>query len=130
MKRNMDTIRTLLLRLEALPMSPSDIVIIGGSDEELQIDGQEPDAVDYHLYLLRENGLIDSPGSQPLNGRITFRRLTWAGHDFLDSVRDDEIWRKTKLGAEQAGGWTFDLITDLAKGLIKTQIKKYTGVET
>ena len=55
--------------------------------------------------------------------------LTWDGHDFLDSVRDEEIWRRTKEGAKAAGGFTFDIIKDLAKGLIKTQIKKHTDVD-
>jgi hypothetical protein len=55
--------------------------------------------------------------------------LSWAGDDFLDSVRDPEIWRQTKEGAKKAGGFTVELLGDLAKGLIKTQIKKHTGVE-
>jgi Hypothetical protein (DUF2513) len=130
MKREMDLIRKLLLKLEAFPMGHvSSVVLIGGIDSELAIDGATPNDVDYHLALLQERELIDSPGSRSMDGRISFRRLTWEGHDFLDSVRDDEIWRKTKLGAQQAGGWTFDLIKDLAKGFIKTQIKKHTDVE-
>jgi hypothetical protein len=60
---------------------------------------------------------------------ITFARLSWAGHDFLDSVRDREIWAKTKNGALAAGGFTIDLIADLAKGFLKKQIEDRTGVE-
>jgi hypothetical protein len=55
--------------------------------------------------------------------------LEWAGHDFLDSVRDPEIWAKTKQGAETAKGFTVDLLKDLAKGLVKKQIEDYTGVK-
>ena len=55
--------------------------------------------------------------------------ITWEGHDFLDTVRDSEVWRKTKEGATAAGGFTFDIVKELAKGLIKTQIKKHTGLE-
>jgi hypothetical protein len=36
---------------------------------------------------------------------------------------------KTKEGASQAGGFTVWLLADLAKGLIKTQIEKHTGVK-
>jgi Hypothetical protein (DUF2513) len=51
------------------------------------------------------------------------------GHDFLDSIRDPEIWRKTKEGAEAAKGFSFDLLKALAKGLIKTQLEQRTGVK-
>ena len=55
--------------------------------------------------------------------------LTNCGHDFLDSVRDPEIWNKTKAAAEGIGGWTLDMMKDLASGFLKTKIKKHTGVE-
>jgi hypothetical protein len=44
-------------------------------------------------------------------------------------MRDPEIWRKTKEGASKAGGFTVSLLADLAKGLIRTQIEKHTGVK-
>jgi len=40
---------------------------------------------------------------------ITFERLSWEGHDYLDAVRDPEIWLKTKQGTEAIGAFTFDL---------------------
>lgn len=55
--------------------------------------------------------------------------LTDKGHDYLDSIRDPEIWKQTKAGAAKVGGFSLELIGDLAKGLIKTQIKKHTGIE-
>ena len=45
------------------------------------------------------------------------------------SVRDDAVWRKTKEGALAAGGFTFELLASLAKGLVKKQIEKHTGIE-
>jgi len=55
--------------------------------------------------------------------------LSWQGHDFLDSVRNPDVWAKTKKGAEAAGGFTADLLKDLAKGFVKKQIEEYTGVK-
>lgn len=60
---------------------------------------------------------------------IGFRALTWAGHDFIDSVRDPETWAKTKKTAAGAGGFTVDLLKDLAKGLIKKKIEEHTGIK-
>jgi hypothetical protein len=48
-----------------------------------------------------------------------FRRLTWFGHDFLDSVRDPAIWKATKEGAAKIGGFSVHLLGALAKGLIR-----------
>ncbi|MGH6849314.1 MAG: DUF2513 domain-containing protein [Methylocella sp.] len=60
---------------------------------------------------------------------IVISKLTWAGHDFLDSVRDPKLWEKTKREIDAAEGYTFDLVKDLAKGFIKKQIEEYTGVK-
>jgi hypothetical protein len=124
----MDLIRGLLLKLEDMPLSPSAVALIDPNDSEVAVANFSADQIEYHLDLLREQNLIECPGSQPMIG-ITFRRLTWEGHDFLDAVRDPEIWRKTKIGAEATGSFTFDLVKELAKGFIKTKIEELTGVK-
>ena len=72
---------------------------------------------------------IEFPGAPPLAGGITFRRLTWEGHEFLDAVRDPEVWTQTKKGAEEVKAFTFDLLKDLAKDFLKKQLEDYTGVK-
>ncbi|NQE51859.1 DUF2513 domain-containing protein [Herbaspirillum rubrisubalbicans] len=126
-KRDMDLIRELLLKLEAWQMEPGDVFSINPDDPEIAVDGYSGAEIEYHLALLREKGFINCPGSQPMFG-ITYAGLTWEGHDFLDAVRNPEIWSKTKDGARAAGGFTIDLLKDLAKGLVKKQIEEYTGV--
>lgn len=63
-----------------------------------------------------------------MNG-FMFKRLTWEGHDFVDAVRDNDIWKKTRQGANAAGGFSVDLLKDLAKGFIKKKISEHTGIE-
>ena len=125
-KRDMDLIRELLLRLEAWPLELGGALTI--PPEEIAVPGYDVAQIEHHLCLIREKGLIDEADARPMLG-IGFCGLTWAGHDFIDSVRDPEIWAKTKKGAEDAKGFTFDLLRDLAKGLIKKQIEEYTGVK-
>jgi len=127
MKRDMDLIRELLLKLESLPAERGAVFHIAPDDVEVAVSGYDGDQIAYHLSLIREAGFIESPGSQPMDG-ITFSRLSWDGHDFLDAIRDPEIWAKTKRGALAAGGFTFDLLKDLARGYIKKQITERTGV--
>src|ERR1700730_4899614 len=105
MKRDMDLIRELLLKLEALPMCPGGIVHIMPDATEVQVDGYDTDQIDYHLSLIEKAGLIDTGGVNPMMG-IGFRSLTWSGHDFLDSVRSPDVWDKTKKVASAAGGFT------------------------
>ena len=128
MTRDMDLIRSLLLKLEALPTTVGGIYIFDQSDDDLQIPNYTFDQIWYHYKLLLEAGLVDQGGSGALNG-IMFRSLTWAGHDFVDSVRDPEIWAKAKKGASAAGGLSLDLLQDLAKGFIKKQIEDLTGIK-
>ena len=59
MKRDMDLIRELLLKLEALPLRPGEIHLVSGHDEELAIEGRSADEIEYHLDLIREAGFIE-----------------------------------------------------------------------
>lgn len=127
MKRDMDLVRELVLRLECLPMKRGDIFIIGPDDDELKFDNYTVDEVDYHMRLIYEAGLVEDAGAGSMDG-YGFERLSWAGHDFADSVRDNAVWTKTKSGAMAAGGFTVQLLVDLAKGYMKKQIEEKTGI--
>ncbi len=124
MKRDMDLIRSILLKVEAdcKPMSVTSFM----SDDFKEHDWK---TVRGHMQLL-EDARYFYECEQALSGdKHSVWGITWAGHDFLDTVRNDEIWEMTKDRAKAAGGFTVELLGDLAKGFIKTQIKKQTGVE-
>ncbi|MCY1309409.1 hypothetical protein D9M70_595020 [compost metagenome] len=55
--------------------------------------------------------------------------MTPAGHDFVDSVRSDTIWKLTKEGAAAAGGLTLDMLAALGKGFLRRQVANLTGIE-
>jgi hypothetical protein len=128
MRRDMDLIRDLMLALEAPPESPGGVHQLIPGEGAVAIDAYSKDEVAYHLQLIEEAGLIRTFNAS-FGGEVLFDRLSWAGHDFIDSVRSPEVWAKTKKGAEVAGGFTVDLLKDLAKGLIKKQIEDLTGVK-
>lgn len=90
--------------------------------------GEDPELVHYNLRLLADAGYLDMARTQ-FAGSFNIRGLSWAGHDFLDSVRDAEVWRRTRDGAVSAGGFTFDLLKDLAKAFAKKQIEDRTGLK-
>lgn len=127
MKRDMDLLRLLLLKLETAHEDDGHSIWHYKQDD-MPIDGYTWAQVRYHYDLAVESGLVDQGGGGVMNG-ILFRRLTWSGHDFVDAVRDDEIWKRTRQGVSAAGGFSVDLLKDLAKGFIKKKISEHTGVE-
>jgi Hypothetical protein (DUF2513) len=125
--RDMELIRELLLKLENL-LTPPEVAVLTGHEPELAIDGYSGDQIAYHLVLLREAGLIECPGPQPALG-VTFERLSWRGHDFLDSVRNPETWARTKEGARKIGNWSIGLLSDMAKAYAKYLAKEKLGLD-
>jgi hypothetical protein len=71
MKRNMDLIRELLLKLESIPARRGDVFTIPPDADEVAVPGYDVDHIAYHLSLIREAGLIELHSSQPMDG-ITF----------------------------------------------------------
>ena len=124
MKRDMDLVRSILLDLESLPTPSQGYYFLEGADE---------DAFDHSMKVMLDQGLIEAQKwgthDRPRGRWHAMVRLTWAGHDFLDTIRDDEVWQKTKAGVKAAGGFSFDLMKALAKGLIKKKIEAHTGIE-
>jgi hypothetical protein len=121
MKRDMDLIRELLLKLESLPLPMGSVFIFSGRESEVSVGDFTADAINYHLNLLQEAGLIESPGSGTSIG-VTFARLSWAGHDFLDNTRDPDIWEKSKSRAQTVAGVGLGLLLEIAKAEIKARL--------
>ena len=119
-RRNLETIRDLLLKAEAAPIDENDDFNTGIVDLMDQISAEEG----YHLKLMLDAGLIDGRDVS-----IGLFRLTSSGHDYLDAVRDIGIWSKTKQAvAETGGSATLDIIKSLGIGFLKTKIEKHTGI--
>ncbi|MGH1588015.1 DUF2513 domain-containing protein [Methylobacterium phyllosphaerae] len=119
MKRDMDYIRSILLDVETERMDGRFESLINLEDEE---SGKELDKLRYHSRLVAGSGFVTcirdvSFGDVPTD-------LTWRGCDFLDTIRDDDVWRKTKSGASKAAGAGFGFIVELAKGYAKAELKK------
>ena len=102
MKRDMDLIRELLLKLEAWPMERGDVVPVIPEDKGFSSLGRSAHEIEYHLNLLLERGLIDSPSQS--NVGIYFRGITWEGHDFLSRFAIRRFGRRQRRGRSRLGG--------------------------
>ncbi|MFJ4393162.1 DUF2513 domain-containing protein [Pseudomonas soli] len=123
----MELLRAIMLRIEEEHTDPKQLLSYENFETELVIDGFTPAEVEYHFHLLVNNGMFEIPRSS--GGMYILRGLTTKGHDFVDSVRDETIWKLTKGGIEKAGGVTVDMIVTLAKGFIRKQLEKHTGIQ-
>ncbi|TKA91794.1 DUF2513 domain-containing protein [Guyparkeria sp. SB14A] len=119
MRRDWDTIREILLAVEGLdgtkPLTLEDF------EEERQPE------ISYHVTLLEEAGLVLSNSAPSLRTTRTtpffVRRLTWDGHELLDQIRDDSVWRQTRQTImEKGGGMALNVVSSLATHIIKNQI--------
>jgi hypothetical protein len=108
MKRDMTLIREILLAVEAHAHD--------GWPFNLEIEGFEPQDVSYHVKIMKEADLLDAVDASTQDG-IDWqpRVLTWQGHDFLDAIRNETIWQKTKqLVAEKGGSVPFEVLKAVA----------------
>ena len=106
MKRDLDSVRSLLLWMEE-------------QDTDMFVLQMLPHLPDWettlgHAQMLISAGFIDRSDKGTL-------RISWAGHEFLDQVRDPEIWRKTKAGAEKVGAWSVKILAEMATGFIRAK---------
>lgn len=115
MKRDDDYIRKIMLELEE-----SDDFRLA-IQETLSSTAEEQKLI-YHVQLLCDAGLFKT------NGHGTYR-LSSQGHDFLDAIRDDTVWRKTKEGAASVGGLTIGMMKDLAIAYVKQRAKEQLGID-
>ncbi len=104
MKRDLDLIRKLLLTIE--------------SGEESDLSEYPPEVCNYHRALLIEAGLAVGHIHERSNGMpdaVLVQRLTWEGHEYLDAIRSEDIWARTKRTFKNQGvAMTFDLVKTVA----------------
>ncbi len=90
MKRDMEIIRSILLNVE------SDKYMVG---ERVHLEGVSDEICAYHVALMQDAGLVEADIIKdtlcPYLG-ATIHRLTSAGHDFCDGIRNETIWNKAK----------------------------------
>ncbi|MHB1420959.1 MAG: DUF2513 domain-containing protein [Bacillota bacterium] len=98
MTRDMELIRKILFAIEEQFV---DVAIYN-----LQIDGYDSKTVAYHCDLLYQAGLIKDYKAQYADNELYafgVSSLTWEGHDYLDKIRNETVWNKTKTVISEKG---------------------------
>ena len=114
MKRDDDFLRELLFRMEEsdIPFYFAPNTLDGSNSKEI-----------HHIRILCDYGY-----AEPLNEHAY--RLTAYGHDFIESIRDNSVWEKTKAAvAETGGNATIEMNKTLPTGILKNKVSEHTGIE-
>jgi len=82
----------------------------------------------YCVYNLIEIDFLDgtiqfADGGIPYHGLVS--NITYAGHEFLQSIKSDTIWKSIKSKLKPVAGLSINLITEVAKAVIISSL----GVE-
>jgi len=116
MKFDKDLARDILLTLEADESDPLEWV-------EIEIPGHSHQETVYHIQLLAEAGFIEA---RDLSSSLIYdwkpSRLTYQGHELLDTLRDGEIWKLTKESAKKTGVVSLQALFEIGKAFARQKL--------
>jgi hypothetical protein len=98
MKRDMDLVREIMLKIEALPAGPPVLYRVSEVEDLVLLN---------HLEMLIDAGLLRGKISRSQGARgdvIGISTLTWEGHEWIDLVRDPRVWDEAKATLQENGG--------------------------
>lgn len=119
MKRDLDLLRQMLLRIESLDSSKHKITVDSFSD--LNSDWN---AIVLHIELLMDAGFIEAIDVSTCSADdYVIRRITFAGYDYLDSIRNDSIWAEVKQKIASVGGSvSLEIVKELGVTLVRQHL--------
>ena len=125
MKLNVDCMRAVLLELEKQPLNKD----LYYKDLLVALDNFSTDDINYSVLKLQEANYIVAHIAKYDNGFTIVRLsdITYEGHQFLESIRDNKIWAETKSICAKAGSFTFKFISQVASAVLSASINQYLG---
>jgi hypothetical protein len=117
MKRDLDLVRELMLKIEALPAGPT---------VQYRMDEVEDPVLLAHLEMLIAGGLVNGRISQTRGARgdvMSISGLTWEGHEWIETVRSPAVWDRTKTTlSEKGGALSFELAKAVATQILRARL--------
>ena len=124
MKLDPDCIRAVLLELEPVPYGEDAYVERIAENLEKYSENE----VMYTCLKLNEAGFIKAVvRNYPSDGYdrvIKICDITYAGHQFLETVRSPKSWKIIKSGCESIGNFALKTISSIAEGVATAAINQ------
>lgn len=124
-----DCIRALLLELEEKLLLHQHLML----REIKELDCTEKygeDNVIYSIFRLHEANYLNVKHKFTSNELIflSISSLTWDGHLFLDTIRDNKVWKETKNIVSGFSSVSLSLISSVGSSVIQEMIKNKLGI--
>lgn len=126
MKLNYDCVRSVLLTVEKSKTIDEELNLNPLAVETIfeQLPKYEDSEILYTIEKLKEAGYINAAlhfaAGHFIDGAVS--SITYSGHEYLDNIREPEVWRKVKAMLKNAGATTLPLISQAAKMFIGSQL--------
>jgi hypothetical protein len=118
-KLNKDLVRDILLALESDKDDP-----FGWKD--LRFDDHSEEEVGYHICILAEGRFLIATDLSTMDGHDwRAERLTYDGHEFLDTIRDGQVWNLTKDTVKKAGVGGLKVLVEVGKSYARQKLVEH-----
>lgn len=123
MKFDIDCVRNILLCIESNDFG-NELLI---DDLVARLPAYSHDELEYTCLKLLDGGFLDVTTahclgcSHPVVVRI--HEITFSGHEFLDKIKSDTVWTKTKNIAGNIGSFSLNTIKEIATSVLSELIK-------
>ena len=68
-----------------------------------KFEGHNETEISYHIALLDDAGLLHGQDRSAIGVfRWSAGALTWAGHEFVEAIRDESVWKEARNIADRA----------------------------
>lgn len=118
MRLNADCVRDVMLFLEE---NLELVSFLECSNIEINYNSND---VTYTCAKLIEAGYLIGNTTVDLSGhmKVVINSITWNGHQFLDNVRSNTVWNKTKETAIKLGSVSVSFLSNIAAQIIANVI--------
>ncbi|WP_323610924.1 DUF2513 domain-containing protein [Erysipelothrix enhydrae] len=119
MKLNHDCVRSVLLYLEE-EMGLRSVLFAS----KIELEEYEMDDILYTVEKLSEAGFLNCISASDLNRTdYSIRSITWIGHQFLDNIRDENVFKEVKTTVfEKVGSASLLILSELTREFIMKKL--------
>jgi len=120
-KLDHDCVRDVLLTVEAATRGQLRLPYLCR-----QLPQYDEDALNYTCLKLSEGGYLDAEihavCGETFPALIWINSMTYQGHEFLDTIRDDTNWGRVKATAKKAGVFSMSALAEISQGVAQAAI--------
>ena len=125
MKLNHDCIRELMIYLE------ENLACVDAIDiDEIELSNFNKEDITYSILKLNEAEYISGKICKTMSGDVSgfVDSITWNGHKFLDTIRDNKVWKETKNILSKVSSASISFTASVASQVLTNLISQYMGL--